>query len=554
MPSLSQKIKSNHSSQPQEQPPHLIVQARAGTGKTTTIIQGLRNLKGLPTSIQPSPQQKDIWESLSLSRDARTICFVAFNKQIAAELKSKVPPGCEAKTLHSMGFSTFLRAYPDMRGKELNEGRNQDLVAEITGESIWELRRNKSAVLTNVSRLVDLLKVNLVGLGPDEGEDLPAEITRLARDHEIELNGTANEVLELVPKVLARSLDPKAGGMIGYTDMVWLPVALDLPVFRFDLLLIDERQDLNKCQMQLALRAGKRIVAVGDDKQSIYGFAGADSAACANFKTLLEGTGRRVQELPLTVTYRCGREIVRAAQEFVPDYTAHESNPPGKIAEALYTTRTRYDSSGQRRTEEVPYERTYLPLVQSGDMVLCRANAPLVNQCLKLIRLGRRANIIGRDVGAGIVALAKKLWKTTSDGAPPSVLALLRNLSDWHSEETAKENTSKNPSESKLQAIQDRRDCLHAFADEIGTHASFEALERKIQSVFTESKDDTGIRLSSVHKAKGLEARRVFILVPPAAPMPHPKSVEKGGWQLEQEYNILYVAITRCIEELYWVR
>lgn len=55
--------------------------------------------------------------------------------------------------------------------------------------------------------------------------------------------------------------------------------------------------------------------------------------------------------------------------------------------------------------------------------------------------------------------------------------------------------------------------------------------------------------LSTIHKAKGLEAERVFILKPDL--MPHPKA--KRGWEIDQENNLRYVAITRSKRELYLV-
>jgi superfamily I DNA/RNA helicase len=58
-----------------------------------------------------------------------------------------------------------------------------------------------------------------------------------------------------------------------------------------------------------------------------------------------------------------------------------------------------------------------------------------------------------------------------------------------------------------------------------------------------------GTLLSSVHRAKGLEAKRVFILRPDL--MPHPKA--KSAWEKGQEANLEYVAITRAIEELVYV-
>ena len=60
-----------------------------------------------------------------------------------------------------------------------------------------------------------------------------------------------------------------------------------------------------------------------------------------------------------------------------------------------------------------------------------------------------------------------------------------------------------------------------------------------------------GVLLSSIHKAKGLEADRVFLIEPEGAPVPHPMA--KQDWEIEQEWNLRYVAITRAKKELIYV-
>jgi len=63
------------------------------------------------------------------------------------------------------------------------------------------------------------------------------------------------------------------------------------------------------------------------------------------------------------------------------------------------------------------------------------------------------------------------------------------------------------------------------------------------------SDDKQGIAFSTVHKAKGLEADRVFILHPEM--MPHPKASKP--WEQQQERNIKYVSETRSKEYLGFV-
>jgi hypothetical protein len=267
----------------------------------------------------------------------------------------------------------------------------------------------------------------------------------------------------------------------------------------------------------------------------------------------LAATERGCIHLPLTVTRRCGKAIVAEAKKIVPDFEAFETNPEGKINVACL--KTREGSSVQ----------SYHQQVQDGDMILCRCNAPLVSECFRFIRAGRKANIQGRDVGAGLIKTVQKVMKgyapsadylepeeNARTGRPATdsveMMSLHRRLDDWLYAEQRKEREKRNPSEQRLVNLQDRRDCLMCFTE--GANR-VEDVIRKIEQVFTDDKSSAGIRLSSVHKAKGLEADRIFILTPKESPMPHPMA--KLPWEKEGELNILYVAITRAKNELIYV-
>lgn len=501
---------------PVDTAPHLLVEARAGTGKTTTLVGALKVLKGIDPGITPSPQQKAVWDSVALSAGvAKTACFVAFNKSIAEELKSRVPQGCDAMTLHGMGFRAVRNAFPRVR---VEQYRVSNIIGEVLGRDVRELRRTKAALVRVIEELVGLCKMNLT-------DPTPEALLDLVSYYEIDTEGASvHEAFELVPRVLDRCRDVAADGCIDFDDMVWLPVALGLLVYRYDLLMVDEAQDLNRCQQALAKVAGSRLVLCGDPKQAIYGFAGADALSMKRLEDELGQTPRGCRHLPLTVTRRCGKAIVGEANRIVPDFEAHETNGEGAIS---------------RHTM-----KTYAPVAADGDMVLCRVNAPLVSECFKFLRAGRKANILGRDIGQGLISTVTKLKATT-------VAELIGKLGDWLDAEIRKENAKKNPSEARVIGLQDRHDCLLCFTEGLSATESPEAVVRKIEFVFTDDKTKPGIRLSSIHKSKGLEARRVFLLEPEGATVPHPMA--KSAWQREQEMNLRYVAITRAINELVFV-
>jgi superfamily I DNA/RNA helicase len=538
--------------------PHLIIEARAGTGKTTTLIEGLRLVKGLHSDLTPSPQQAEVWKAMCLSKTL-SACFVAFNKSIATELQRRVPEGCDAMTMHSMGYKAVRQAFTTVK---VNQYRVQDIISELLGKDIREIRKYDFELLRATEKLVGLCKMNLTKpvlpswVDLDDPDDDPIEnrlmagaidldwqepLMDLAAHYDVDLNGDAHRVFDLVPRVLERCKDIARDGCVDFNDMIWIPVACNLSLYRYDLLLVDEAQDLNRCQQQLALKAGRRLILCGDPKQAIYGFAGADSERFAGADSesmtrmteTLSNTPQGCETLPLTVTRRCGKAIVKEAQRYVPDFEAHETCGEGTTGSLAIDGIDGYQYAVQ----------------DNGDMILCRVNAPLVQQCFRFLRAGRRAEIQGRDVGQGLISTIKKLMKTYGPTqAADDVSLLISQLDNWRNQEERKENAKRNPSEARLIALQDRYDCILCFCEE---KTKVQNVINHIEDLFTDEKNGEGIKLSSIHKAKGLEADRVFILQPEGAAIPHPMA--KSPWQREQEMNLLYVAITRAINELVYV-
>ena len=68
--------------------------------------------------------------------------------------------------------------------------------------------------------------------------------------------------------------------------------------------------------------------------------------------------------------------------------------------------------------------------------------------------------------------------------------------------------------------------------------------------MFTDEKIENAVMLSTAHKSKGLEADRVLILLPTKLPLTWKGQLD---WQLIQENNLKYVAITRAKKELVFV-
>lgn len=447
---------------------HTVVIARAGSGKTSTIVEGFKYLP----------------------RGKKTL-MVAFNKAIAEELKQRAPSYVDVMTLHSLGFRAIKQSF----GADvvLENDKSHMLISTLIGDSrdMWEVNQS-------IAKCVSLCKGFLV--------DTPSKIGDLIDKFGIEIFEYSREKFtELVIKTL--SLCKAKKNVVDFDDMIWFPFVYRLNVGKFDVVFVDEAQDLNQAQIAMVLSACKvdgRIIAVGDPAQSIYQFRGADSEAIPNFINKLGA-----KTLPLSVTYRCPKKVVKLAQDIVPDIEAAEDAKEGTV-------------------EEVPAEQI-LKLVQPGDFVLSRTNAPLIKHCMALLRAGVPANIQGRDVGANLNYFIKK-------SKAKSIEAFIEYVNAWRELEIKRLLSEKKDT---MVAI-DKAECLLNLCE--GT-LTIKDLKETIDRLFNDVDDTAKVIFSTTHKAKGLERNRVYVLANTYRP-------GQGG----EEANLWYVAVTRSKGELYLVK
>jgi hypothetical protein len=182
--------------------------------------------------------------------------------------------------------------------------------------------------------------------------------------------------------------------------------------------------------------------------------------------------------------------------------------------------------------------------LDDGDIVLCRVTAPLISLCYKLLMAGVRAKVRGRAIGQGIASLARDInhkarrWSWFCD-----------ELDKWEMGERQRIlRLNGNDEEcAQLASIRDRADVLRVIHANVEPR-SLDDLLKAIDDLF-EDETRPSVWLSTVHRAKGLEADNVFILKPDLLPFPYAKQ----DWQIQQELNLEYVALTRAKETLTFV-
>lgn len=499
--------------------PHLIIVARAGTGKTTTGVLGLRFvLSGNPYLLdgkpfKPTAEQVVIWNEIKRSKGAKYVGYVAYSAAIAAELKNRVPQGCTAMTCHSLGKKALMDAFPE--GK-LNKYRVEDLILETMGVSKKTARNMKqTSTLEQVSELVSLCKQTLQ-------EDLtPEGLQKLANEYSLDIDdiksGVWGDWLTAIPSILTACKD--IHDEFDFDDMIWKPIKLNLPIFKYDLLVVDEAQDLNKSRQELIRRAGHRIILIGDPQQAIFGFTGADSNSMASMEVEWIKNGEPFETRFLNITQRCSQAVVKFAQQIVPELQPNPANPEGSV----------------KSIGLIGYRKWVKP----GSMILSRCNAPLISECYRFLSENRKAKVIGRDIGQKLVKLVKRMRADTVD-------KLLYKLTAWLNKTL--EELRGEDDWARIEAM-DKYDCLINFCQ--GKETTEEVIQA-IEEMFDDNVGEDTIRLSSLHRSKGLEARDVYILITQRSPLPH--YLAKTERAREQESNLEYVGRTRAILNLTYVK
>jgi superfamily I DNA/RNA helicase len=180
--------------------------------------------------------------------------------------------------------------------------------------------------------------------------------------------------------------------------------------------------------------------------------------------------------------------------------------------------------------------------VKDGDMVLCRVTAPLAKLCMKYIANGTKAYIRGKDVGMNLINMLDKTKKTNIEEAIKVLYKELEKIARRVSVRQCCE-LSEATFSSQYVTYFDKINAMETLSEGL---SQTRQLVSRIESIF---KDDAnqGICLSSVHKSKGLEADRVFIVCQEAFYNKRSMSI---SWMAQQEANLVYVAYTRAKHHL----
>ena len=296
------------------------VVAPAGSGKTRTLNARLLHLTD-DRGVEPS-----------------LVTAVAYNNRAAEEMRSRLQrPDLQIRTIHSLGWRIVRDVRPDaaLLGEREVRGRLQRILPHTR-------RAGKDVFGPYIEALAD---VRIALRHPETVEAERNDVPGFAGIFETYRAGLAErdecdfdeQVYEAIRLLLA---DPELRAR-------WQ--------MRCRHLLVDEFQDLTPAYLlllRLLASPGLNVFGVGDDDQTIYGYAGADPRFLLEYERLFPGAG----EAALEVSYRCPPEVVTAVGHLLVNNTRRLPKTVRAASAAGPAEPAGTDTSGAFRIQRVPDE------------------------------------------------------------------------------------------------------------------------------------------------------------------------------------------------------
>ncbi len=469
---------------------NVAVSAAPGSGKTTTLVECA---KVLPYG--------------------KKAIFVAFNRHIVQELKNRLPQSITASTMHSLGAKAIGAHYEG--GWFLEEKKQVKYLMPLFDHE--KDNKKKWGAIYQLDRVMQLARATMTK--PDK-EGIDKLIENYALDCE-------EEYIPILIRAMKRmeednNDDSKSRIGIDYQDMIAMPALnKDIAVPQFDYVMVDECNDMSALDIMFLRRLVKpmrgRMISVGDKNQSIYGFRGSSPDSFEQFANY-----QNTISLPLSISYRCAKKIVEEANKIYPVIEAWEDSPEGIVRIGTVDE------------------------IAEGDSCLCRNTRPLFDVFFQLIEANKKAYIVGKELEKGLLALLPD--HDTETKCNTLIINLDGPLKAKY-EALRSKGIAKPEVHPKYILLQEKTEIMRLLFSRF-TYV-FE-VEDFIQNVFEDEERD-GVKLMTIHKSKGLESNRVFIIekYKGADLIPSQYAITKD--QLTQERNLQFVSITRAKKELVYL-
>jgi superfamily I DNA/RNA helicase len=485
--------------------------APAGSGKTTTLVARVAWL-------------------VDAGADPGSVCVVAFNRRAAEELTARLDAALEplglaagavrVRTFHALGRELLAEA-----GVPVEPLVDRDALLRELFPEAGAVDRGRLDLAFSRLKLDLRVTADDVGRDPARG---PIASAFVAYERAIADTGGV-DFDDLVVRAL-RVLQDDARVLAAWRA-------------RCATLLVDEAQDLDRTQLELALllaAPANDVFLVGDDDQTIYGWRLADVRRVLGLAASLPGLRR----IDLETNYRCPRPVVERAVRLVEhnrERFAKRIQPGPAAAGRLVLA-----PDGADDLVRVTRAMATWPADDSSRAVLARTNRELLVAVVAAVELGvpfrapELPLVVEDERLDGLLDRALAL----DDGAPPLiVLGRLRAALIAEADAEAAESDGPTPA--------DLVTALLGWTAALPTLAALrEAIAAWRKRLGRLRRDDAPLSLATAHGTKGLEWDHVVVL---ADGFPGRRSVSDATEPeraIEEERRLAYVAWTRARRSL----
>ena len=506
-----------------------VILAGAGTGKTRTITHRIAYgiLRG------------DFSEN--------RVMALTYTNRAAGELRSRLRSlgvhSVNAKTFHAAALSQLEYFWRDFFGVEAP--RVLESKSRAIGAAAQTLKiRLDANTIRDLASEIEWRKYSMLSMEQylDQITTRPA-ISGLAPIRSFEIQVAYEDA-----KVKAKQIDWEDVLMLCTGMLKAEPRALAHVHSQYRFFTVDEYQDISKLQQELLdtwLGDRSDLCVVGDPNQTIYSFSGASASFLETFDSRYPGAN----VISLTKNYRSTPEIisvansVRGNQKFEP---LEAIRPRGQVPEVLeFATKDQECDWIASRIKDLLSSG----LKASQIAVLYRINAQSEQVENALSKAGVEYQVRGGQRYFNRPEIMSAVRMVRAEAANPSgkelyetVSAIARSLG-WQSIAPEVSGTALEQWEALNSLVQ--------IADELGAEATIQTFANELEERQRSQHEPTreSITLSTIHAAKGLEYKAVFIIGAIEGYLPI--SYAKTELQVAEEQRLFYVGVTRAKDSLF---
>lgn len=524
---------------------NMLINALAGSGKSTTAC---------------------MLAELSKTSDI----YIAFNSSVVEEFKKKIKnPKVKVMTMHSLAYSIMLYNVEKEGQKEEKPkgfGRQRSK-KEVHLDNFKPYKILDEELTKCYGRYMDFSRrvfykdqyVSLYNLCCLTMTDMSSmtDVDRLIDDHTLFVSfgeedfpkPSIREITETLKVLDTKSKQAfEVDGSLSFTEMLYITYwklknkEWEIPYWAlYTNIFIDECQDLSNLQLnflKFVKRQKGRYVFIGDYRQAIYMFCGANAQAFNQIPKMFAP----METFDLPVCYRCAKSHLRRVnKDFGIPILPRDNAPEGFI-----------------KTIEKDEIKNY---AQPGDLIASRKNKWLADCILSLAKNGIPVYMEDKAMVDDIKKIIIKAKCTSIRGLKTHLEKAITSYYDKVKKLATKKAESVEDNEKKAEEVADATskidniNFLNAILKSYikagnSLSTTTENFTKYVTNLLNVVPSPDCVRICSVHKAKGLEAENVFVLNEGKIAYDFRQSKEQNV----QEKNLSYISMTRAKNGLYLVK